>query len=301
MAMNYNSLVAPKNTSGSIANWVAYTLLDIPPILEEAQALLYASLRAREMMSTFYFTLMPGVAAQALPAGFRDPIGRIWVPSLNLPIRHKDQNTVLTRRSYTNTTGTLGANPLTTALGSALVTVNLPGHGFSTESLFNMQGVTAVNGITANGTFPIVALVDVNNFTVDTSVLGQTASGSGAGGGAAITYACDNLVQGLCEMWSIWDEQLKFDTAALQQMDCQLLYFRSLPLLSPTNLSNFLTDRYPQLMRRACVAAAADFMDDDDAFQRSTALLAAMIENINVENEGQYRGMELDTMVPGHG
>jgi hypothetical protein len=45
MAMTYNSLTAAKGTSGAVATWVAYTKLDVPVIVDEAQALIYMALR----------------------------------------------------------------------------------------------------------------------------------------------------------------------------------------------------------------------------------------------------------------
>jgi hypothetical protein len=263
--------------------------------VDEAQALLFSMLRCREMMSAYQFTLATGQVLVPLPAGFLDPIGRIMMPTVNLSAIHRDPNTILTRRTYSENSGTLGNNPFTTTSGSALVAVNLPQHGFNQGSVFNVQGATAVNGITPNGTFPVSALIDGDNFQIDTTVLGGVASASGAGGGSAVNYVVDNLVPGPPQEWSIWDEAIQFDVAAIQQYQAKLLYFRSLPLLSHANPSNFLTNRYPQLMRKACTAAAADFMEDDGAYQKSVAALEAMIANINAENEGQYRGMELET------
>src|SRR5579885_2159622 len=90
MPMSYTSLTAPKGTSGAIATWVNYTLLDVPVIVEEAQALLYASLRTREMIAEYVFSVPSGNAYVALPQRFLDPIGRIKVLGLNLEIRHKE-------------------------------------------------------------------------------------------------------------------------------------------------------------------------------------------------------------------
>jgi hypothetical protein len=293
--MTWDSLTAAKNVSGSLANWVSYTLLDIPPIVDEAQSLLYASLRCREMMSAFYFTLSTGQVWVPLPTGFLDPIGRIMLPTITQSVIRRDQNTIMTRRTYSENSGTLGTNPFTTATGSAIVAVNLPSHGFNQGSPFNIQGATAVNNITPNGTFPIVSIIDANNFNIDTTVLGQIPNASGAGGGSAVNYVVDNLVAGPPREWAIWDEAIQFDVAAAQQYQGHLGYFRSLPLLSHTNPSNFLTNRYPQLVRKACQVAAADFMEDDAAYQKGVPVLEAMIASVNVENEGQYRGMELET------
>ena len=47
MAMTYTSLVAPKGTTGSLANWVGYSKLDTETVLDEAQSLLFHLLRVR--------------------------------------------------------------------------------------------------------------------------------------------------------------------------------------------------------------------------------------------------------------
>jgi hypothetical protein len=49
--------------------------------------------------------------------------------------------------------------------------------------------------------------------------------------------------------WSIWDEKIQFDEAFSAQTICRLGFYRSLPLLSATNETNFLTSRYPNLLR----------------------------------------------------
>jgi hypothetical protein len=107
MAMSYASLTAAKGVSGSIANWVAYTLLDLPPLVDEAQTLLYSILRCREMRSTAVFTIPVAnfsIALSALVPNdgslFLDPIGRIRCPSLNLQIPHVPEGVLQGARLY---------------------------------------------------------------------------------------------------------------------------------------------------------------------------------------------------------
>jgi hypothetical protein len=298
MAMSYTSLTAAKGVSGSIANFVDYTKLDIGTIVDEAQALLYSSLRTREMRSEFSFTMALNSANIALPTNFLDPIGRIYQASFNRTIAHKDQNFVQTSRNYTETSGSLPTSPFTTTSGSNLVSVNLPGHGFSQDSIFFTTGATTFNGATISGTFPIVSITDANDFVIDITVLGTTPSGSTTDGGSAVIYTCDNLVAGQPNWWGIWDEAIHFDMAFFQVTLCKLQFFHSLPLLSNTNQTNFLTNRYPQLMRTACMASAADFMKDDIEYQKGVTRLQALVMSINIENDMAMRGMELDTLTP---
>ena len=299
MAMTYTSLTAAKGVTGSVATWVSYTLLDIPTIVDEAQALLYGLLRVREMMASYPFSLAINAANIALPARFLDPIGRIKFTSINSFARHKDAGLILANRNFQNLQGTLGTNPFTTVSGSNIVTVTDAGSGFTQDSVFNTTGATAFNGVTIAGTFNIASVAaDGNSFTIDISVLGTTPSGSGTGGGSAVNYSCDQLVAGIPAWWGIIDEEIKFDVALAEQTQAILQYYQSLPLLSVSNQSNFLTNRYPQLMRRACVTAAADFMKDTEEYNKGYARLEALVQSVSIENDGQYRGMELDPMIP---
>ena len=299
MPMNYTSLTASKGVSGSIATWVSYTLLDIPPILDEAQTLLYGlGIRTREMMAGGVFTIAVGQSYQPLPTGFLDPIGRMFMSSYNDYILHKDSVFIQNIRNYTELSGSLAANPFTATSGSTAVNVLLAGHGFNQDSAFNTSGATAFDGVTIAGIFPISAIVDANNFTIDITNLGSVPTGSGTGGGAAVNYLCDNLTQGNPGFFGIWNENFYFDMAAFQTTLVRHQYYKSQPLLSSTNQTNFLTNRYPQLLRTACMTSAADFMKDDTEYQKLTTRLTGLVGAINAENDMQYRGMEIESDTP---
>ena len=298
--MNWTSLTAPKGTAGSIANFLSYAklLTEVPVILDEAQGLLYTLLRTREMRTKTRFFMTTGSAVTALPARFLDPIGRMYALDWNLPFDHKDESFLSQNRNYNPQIGTLGANPFTTSSGSTLVNVSLTNHGFTQESSINLSGAAAFNGVTINGTFDVEVLVDANNFTIDITPLGQVPTASGVGGGSAVNYQVDVLVLGTPKWWAIWDEEIHFDEAFSEPIICELPYFQSLPLLSSANQSNFLTNRYPHLIRPACQCQAAAFMRDDDAYQRELTRLTAITQAVNVENDMLYRGMILDTDIP---
>lgn len=300
MAMTYNSLVAPKGTPGSVANWVNYTKLDIAVIVDEAQALLWQFMRTREMRNEFLFTMPVGTSQIPLPVGFLDPMGDVWSSSQFAAIGHLIESDVRSRRVFSETSGFLGANPFTTAAGSALVSVAFPVHGFNQGSSFFVSGATAVGGLTPNGTFLITSITDANTFVIDCSTVG-TATSVATGGGSIAAYTCGNLQQGSPRGWSIWDNALKFDFAFIQQQSLSLLYYKSPPLLSVANLENFVTQRYPHLMRKACQAAAADFMKDTEAYQSTVAELKGLIQGAAVQDDLTYRGVDLRTETPGSG
>ncbi len=71
-------------------------------------------------------------------------------------------------------------------------------------------------------------------------------------------------------------------------------YFGAPPLLAPLNQTNFLTDRYPMLLRTACFAAAADFLNDDARVTRYTQRMMALIQDIDVNDDLAMRGSQVD-------
>jgi hypothetical protein len=78
------------------------------------------------------------------------------------------------------------ANPLTTTVGSSIVSVHYPSHGGALEQAVVISGSAAVGGVTPNGTFTLTTLVDADHFTVD---IGTTAASSTTGGGATVRVA----------------------------------------------------------------------------------------------------------------
>lgn len=83
-------------------------------------------------------------------------------------------------------TGTLGLNPLTTAIGSNVVQVSHTAHGLSVGDLINIAGATAVGGITPNvSEVPVNTIIDANTYTY---LFSSNATSNATGGGNAVTY-----------------------------------------------------------------------------------------------------------------
>ncbi len=82
-------------------------------------------------------------------------------------------------------TGTLGADPFTTANGSTSVTVNHTAHGRGVGDTVVLSGASAFNGVTMNGTFIVQTVIGANAYTITASA---AANASGSGGGAAVSY-----------------------------------------------------------------------------------------------------------------
>jgi hypothetical protein len=297
MAMTYATLTGGKNASGSIASWVNYSKLDIPTILDEAQSMLYGMLRTREMITRYAFSMPEGNTYSPLPARFLDPIGTMYVPSLNMRFNYKDVSYVNDRRIYNTVTGAFAASAFATTIGSSDVSVTLSGHGFTQASTITIVGASAVGGLIPNGTFDVTAITDANTFVIDASALGAATS-TATGGGASPTYTCSIVQKGSPYYWSIWNEQMQFDFAFVTTMTVMINYYQSLPLLSATNLTNFLTNRYPKLLRVACVASAADFMKDSEEYNKGLQALVGLVQGVNVEDDMHWRSMDLETETP---
>jgi hypothetical protein len=207
--MDYNSLIAAKPAAGALASWVNYAQLDAVTIVAEAQTLLYARLRTREMRSLdTSITIATNDSAKPLPGNFLELIRPLRDNQNNFYVL-KTQGELMTRRAYDS-----------------------------------------------NG----------------------------------------NLIAGQPIAFAIFGEALNFDAAFVAGgMTLQLMCYKSLPLLSTGSPTNFLTNRYPHLLRRACLALAADFMEDDPAYARNLQKLEADIETVNAENQLIDSGVELDT------
>lgn len=297
MSMTYTSLISPKGTSGSIANWVNYAKLDLPTILDESQSLLFSMLRVREMRTEWTFAVSVGQSCVPLRARFLDPDGPIIAVGQGLEIDMRPEQDLSRQRFYDSSiSGSFDTGPITTTLNSSLVNVEKTGHGLTQDSTITMAALDPVGGLTLNGAYPIVAIVDADNFTIDTG--DQAATSTATGGGVDATYTANLLIAGTPSRFSVFDEQIKFDTAFDTASTLKLLYFRAPLLLSDTNQSNWLTNRYPLLLRAACQAGAADYMKDDTEYQKAMQRLQSLIERTGVEGDLMYRGMQFGTETP---
>lgn len=300
MAMTFTSLSADKGTAGSIMNWVGYSKIDVATILDEAQSLIYGTLRTREMRTQWVFGILPGNSSMALPDRFLDPLGPLRDTTHELRLDQKDQPVLEQARVYdSSVTGVMGADPFTTTIDSALITVDLVNHGLTEGSAIVPSGATDVGGLDLTGTFQVARVIDTDTFVMSSGDAVATASATG--GGSAITYTADVLISGTAGRWAIYDERVNFDVAFDDQTNFRLSYFRSPALLSAANQQNWLTKRYPKLIRVATTAAAAEQMRDDEEYSKNAQALAQLIQSINIENEMFMRGgiYETDTPTPG--
>ena len=81
MAMSYTTLVANKDTPGSIQYYVRHSLVPSDSILESAQGLIYSLLRVREMKALATGTIAIGAFTLLLPPNFVEPV-TFWLGGL---------------------------------------------------------------------------------------------------------------------------------------------------------------------------------------------------------------------------
>ena len=64
--------------------------------------------------------------------------------------------------------------------------------------------------------------------------------------------------------------------------------------LSALNPTNLLTTKYPHLLRAACLAVAADFLNDDNKYTRYGQRLVSMLKSINAADDLAFMTGEVD-------
>jgi hypothetical protein len=94
--------------------------------------------------------------------------------------------------------------------------------------------------------------------------------------------------------YSILGQKLQFNSRADMAYTGRFVYYGSPDRLSPSNTTNFLTDRYPTLLRRACLMFAAEARKEYDAMDRAEIKAMAQVEEVKKEGDLHMRGMELD-------
>jgi hypothetical protein len=119
--MDYTTLIADKTTDGSIRRWVNHSDVDAVTVLTEAQALIFQSLRVREMRTVFSDIAMAiGNSSTALPSGFLDPIALIDKTN-NLRLRLRTEEFLSRLRQYDTTPALVTGTPQNFAIfGEAL-------------------------------------------------------------------------------------------------------------------------------------------------------------------------------------
>lgn len=191
---SYTVLTGAKTVEGSIKNWVNRSDIPSTDILTEAEAMIFETLRVREMQARSVLTFALGVQTASLPTGFLDPIGyQPYAWGGDLPFVHEN-------------------------------------------------------------------------------ALNEYRDESGA------------LESGTPSRWTIVGETAYVDVLPTLAFSGILLCYKSPTSLSGSNEINFLTTRYPSLLRYACMAKAHEHMKTDQV-ANYLGLAMASIDKANASNE----------------
>ena len=93
--------------------------------------------------------------------------------------------------------------------------------------------------------------------------------------------------------WSILGETAYIDVLLDANFVGILTYYATPSALSVSNTTNFLTRRYPRLLRRSCMAIGFEHMKDTSRAQEYYGLAMADIMEANKTNEMHRRGQSI--------
>ena len=93
------------------------------------------------------------------------------------------------------------------------------------------------------------------------------------------------LYEGTPTRWSIIGETAYVDVSCDEEFSGRLMYYKRPAALSVSNTTNFLTIRYPTLLRNACMAKAFEHMKDMQNAGTYMQMAEAKIAEANATNE----------------
>lgn len=91
--------------------------------------------------------------------------------------------------------------------------------------------------------------------------------------------------------------KLYFNVKADRAYTTRWVYWKQPTALSASNETNFLTTRYPRLVRCACMAFASEFLKDYKAMNDWLAKAQNELDEINIESDMNMGAIEPDTWV----
>lgn len=106
------------------------------------------------------------------------------------------------------------------------------------------------------------------------------------------TYASAVLDVGQPMHVSVTGSNLELDCKASAAATWRMVYFKQPDFLSLSNEENFLTTRYPHLLRKTIEAFAFSHRNDDSNYARSAQQATAMIIKANEQNERYRHGTD---------
>jgi hypothetical protein len=108
-------------------------------------------------------------------------------------------------------------------------------------------------------------------------------------------YESGMLISDTPQMYAIFGEKLQFECKYTDAATLNLIGYKQPDRLAvTTNETNFLTNRFPHLLRIACLAQAYSFMNNDERANTELQKLTAIIQKTNAESDLSYRGLTAD-------
>jgi len=99
-----------------------------------------------------------------------------------------------------------------------------------------------------------------------------------------------SVIAGQPSAYAIYGEALQFECKADAAYTASFLFYQQPAFLSPQNPSNFLTTRYPNLLRQACLMGAFQHRQDSPEFKSAQALFDQILARLNVNDDLSRRG-----------
>ena len=204
--MDYTTLIASRETAGSIKFQINYDRIDSVAILDEAEKWIYQRLRTFDMMAIEPIAIAADAVSVTKPTGFLDPIH-----------------------------------------------FGIPGH-VNRFKYWDLERFQASLAWDDTATLPVAPPT-------------------------VYTRSGDSLL---------------FNAKADQAYTGKIAFFKSPTPLSGSNETNWLTDRYPSLLRRVTLMFAAEARKEYEMFDRTELRALKDIAEIKVESDLNLRGMEMD-------
>jgi hypothetical protein len=99
-----------------------------------------------------------------------------------------------------------------------------------------------------------------------------------------------NPYEGTPSRWTVMGETAYVDVTCVEAFSGRLLYYKQPDALSGSNLTNFLTRRYPALVRKACMGKAFEHGKDTARTTQYLAMAEAEIKEAARTNDLARRG-----------
>lgn len=101
------------------------------------------------------------------------------------------------------------------------------------------------------------------------------------------------LSEGVPCRYSVYGEDLQFDVRADRATSARLLYYRQPAYLSVAAPTNFLTEKFPHLLRAALLVYAAKNFKSQSIYEREVRELILSIAAVNTQDDMRLRGARM--------